>query len=135
MQKAKLSMVSILAGVLFSQITVMTGSILSAWFLHKGTVEFEKIGYLILGILFLTGITAGAVTLAKAKTNILITGCVICVTDFLILLSVGALFFEGPSSGVWQALLLMMGSTVATILVGTHRMEKVKTHRRRARTG
>ena len=135
MEKAKLSIGAAVIGLLSSLVALLTGCVISAWLIHKGTVDMDRLGYLVLGLIFLTGIVGGTATLMSAKTKILIVGCVVGALVFLVLLSAGILFFEGKTTGVGQTVLLLMGVIVSTILVGTHRSRKPKPHRGRVRTG
>lgn len=126
---------SVMIGIAVSSLMILLGCFCAAWLVHREAVEMDAIGYLVMGILFLSGIAGGVAAVMKAKEKILIVGAVIGVAGFLILLCAGALFFDGSLNGVGQTMLLLIGANISAVLVGTHRKGRTKTRRRRIRTG
>ena len=135
MRRPAIAIMPILVSVFASIVILTLGCLVSAWLIGCETVEMDALGYLAMSVLFLTGMTGGIATLIKAKSRLLITGCIVGIGTFCVMLCIGALFFEDSFSGIGQTFLLVTGTTVATILVGTHRSGTAKNRSRRRRTG
>ena len=120
---------------MFSLSIVIAGSLVTAVLINREIVAIESLGYMVMGVLFFAGLVGGIVTLVNTKEKILVRGLIVCSSVFLVLLCMGLLFFGGQLSGVVQTALLLMGACISSILVGTHRNDRVKHHRHPRRNG
>ena len=129
------SFCSVLTAIVFALVIVIAGCLFTALLINREVVDADSLGYWVMGILFLAGLAGGIIIVAKAQEKILARGCLVGISLFFVLLCIGALFFDGPLSGVWQTALLLTGSCLSAILVGTHRKDPVKPRRHRIRNG
>ena len=126
---------TVISAFAVSVLLIFLGSLLSAWLIHREYIEMNSLGYLIMGVLSLSGISCGLVARRMAKGKLLITAAAAVGGVFISLLAAGALFFDGKMQGVWEALLLLVGTMLASLLVGTNRKRLGKNRGYRARTG
>ena len=126
---------SVVTAIMISIGIVIAGSLVAALLIHREVIAIESLGYIVMGILFFTGLVGGTIIVTGSKGNILVRGCIVSLSVFLVLLCFGALFCEGPLSGIVQTALLLMGACISAILVGTHRKDRVKPHRYLRRNG
>ena len=126
---------SVLYGIVLSLVIILLGSLLSTWLIHKEYTEMDSIGYLTMIVLSVSGISCGFIMKRKAKVKLLITAVVAEGCVFLCLLATGSLLFDGKIQGVWVTLLLLMGTMLAAILVGTNRKQRMKNHRHKVMYG
>ena len=122
-------------GVLVGLGLTITGSITAAWLLYKETVNMDSAGHLVMGIIFLSGIGGGIISVKKAKEKKILVSVIAGLVIYLMLLALGILFFDGSIKGAGETMLLMVGASISAALVGTNRNHKVKRPHHPMRTG
>ena len=94
---------------------LMSGSISLA--LEKGWLPFEKSGYAVMLLLFLTAVSGGIAASKRIKHQILAVCIANGVIYFLLLMSITALFYGGQYSAVGETgLVIAAGSSMAALL-------------------
>ena len=105
---------------------MIAGCFAASWLLHKETVNMYSEGYLVMGIIFLSGMGGGIISVKKAKEKKMLASAVTGLAIFLIYLGLGILLFDGQIKGAGETLLMLIGASISAALVGTNRNHKVK---------
>ena len=95
----------------------------------------DSAGHLVMGIIFLSGIGGGIISVKKAKEKKILVSVIAGLVIYLMLLALGILFFDGRIKGAGETMLLMVGASISAALVGTNRNHKVKRPHHPMRTG
>ena len=116
--------VSVLSGIILSIMAVLLGCAGTAALIVAEKVQMENVGYYVMGILFASSVIGTLVALQKAKKRYLLIGTVTGVGVFAIILIMGLLTFEGKMDGIWETLLLIVGTVIAVVLLRTSKTKR-----------
>lgn len=118
-----------LIGIAIGMVCLLLGSLAVAAMINAEKILIENLPYAVMILTFLSIWLGCLITKPKEKKlqSSLITGMGI----YLVLLGVGMLCFDGKMEGVLVTLLLALGATFSTILVGMNSRKGHKYRRHR----
>ena len=118
-----------LIGIAIGMVCLLLGSLAVAAMINAEKILIENLPYAVMILTFLSIWLGCLITTPKEKKlqSSLITGMGI----YLVLLGVGMLCFDGKMEGVLVTLLLALGATFSTILVGMNSRKGHKYRRHR----
>ena len=119
--------VAVLWSAFLNLILILFGCALGAVMLGKEWVAEESMVYLSGGILLLTGMISGLVLKIRGATKGEEILCSLAsrFVAWLLLLSISALFLDGPGDGIWVTLLLLSAG-VSVSFFGRNRKKQGK---------
>ena len=122
-------------GTVIAVLLSLLGAVLVAWLLNAGQMSETGIGYGAMVILLVSAAAGSWIAMMTVKHNRLAVGMTTGLVYLALLLGVTAICFGGQYQGVVPTVLLVLGGSMASVLIANRPTGNRISRRHKTRTG